>query len=74
MKLQENAEVEIYCPRCVPAPKLIVKTNSHNDSQFLSCPNYPNCLYTRSLPVDLVMITQGPRACLDSKAQRRTRK
>ncbi|MBN1815340.1 MAG: topoisomerase DNA-binding C4 zinc finger domain-containing protein [Anaerolineae bacterium] len=59
MKLQENAEVEVYCPHCVPPVRLVVKTNTRNGSQFLGCPNWPDCTYTRPLTEDLVMIAQG---------------
>lgn len=59
MKLQENAEVERYCPVCSPPPKLIVKTNRKNGNQFLGCPNWPNCTHTEPIPESLRMKAAG---------------
>jgi restriction system protein len=37
------------CPRCESV--LIEKRNRRTGEAFLGCPNYPECKYTRSLPV-----------------------
>ena len=60
MKLQERATVNRYCPVCNPdPPKLIVRTNRQNDSQFLGCPNYPECNHTESIPEHIYMEAAG---------------
>ena len=58
-KFERNKQSEIHCPNCTPAVKLIVKTNRKNDNQFLGCPNWPNCNYTRSIPESWIMIANG---------------
>lgn len=58
-KLRDNKEIEIYCPSCAPLRKLIVKTNRHTDSQFLGCPNWPECNYTRPIPESIRMEQAG---------------
>jgi len=63
VKLQDRAETSIYCPRCKAegrgAVKLIVRTNRQNDSQFLGCPNWPNCTHTESIPEWIKMEAAG---------------
>jgi ssDNA-binding Zn-finger/Zn-ribbon topoisomerase 1 len=56
---ENNLESDIPCPNCVPPRKLIVKTNRHNNNQFLGCPNYPDCDYTRSIPEAWKMRANG---------------
>lgn len=66
MKFEENAESDILCPQCKPPRKLIVKTNRHTDHQFLGCPNYPECNYTRGIPEEWVMRAQGQPGLFDN--------
>ena len=58
-----NSEVDIYCPDCKTAGrgavKLIVKTVHNSDRQFLGCPNWPDCNYTRGIPESVVMRANG---------------
>ncbi len=61
VKLQDNLEVNIFCPTCKPPRKLIVKTNRQNGNQFLGCPNWPNCDYTRGIPEELILRAQGQK-------------
>lgn len=58
-KFKDNTEADIYCPECVPLRKLIVKTNRHTGNQFLGCPNWPECEYTRAIPEAWIMRAQG---------------
>ena len=58
-----NAEVAIYCPTCKEAGrgavKLIVRTVHSSDRQFLGCPNWPDCDYTRGIPESMIMRANG---------------
>ena len=58
-KLKEGTQVNVFCPNCSPAVKLIVRTNRANGSQFLGCPNWPMCGHSQGLPQDLIMRLQG---------------
>jgi ssDNA-binding Zn-finger/Zn-ribbon topoisomerase 1 len=60
-KFLENTESAVLCPECNPPRKLIVKTNQHNGSQFLGCPNYPDCHHTQPIPEEWVMRMEGQR-------------
>lgn len=55
----DRSEVDIYCPLCKQdgrgAVKLIVRTVHNSDRQFLGCPNWPNCEYTRGIPESMKM-------------------
>jgi len=59
--LENNKQVERYCPNCSPMVKLRVKTNRVNGNQFLGCPNWPDCDYTDSIPESLIMEVQGQK-------------
>jgi ssDNA-binding Zn-finger/Zn-ribbon topoisomerase 1 len=59
---EENFESEILCPNCIQPPKLIVKTNRKTGSQFLGCPNFPECNYTHEIPEAWIMRAQGQPA------------
>lgn len=65
-KFVENTESDILCPQCNPPRKLIVKTNRHNDNQFLGCPNYPDCNYTRGIPEAWKMRAAGQAGLFDT--------
>ena len=58
-KLPEGQSVSIVCPKCAPMVKLVIRTNCANGSQFLGCPNFPQCSFVRELPIDLVMRSLG---------------
>lgn len=64
-KFVENTESDILCPQCDPPRKLIVKTNRHTDHQFLGCPNYPECNFTRGIPEEWVMRANGQPSLFD---------
>lgn len=64
-KFVENTESDILCPQCNPPRKLIVKTNRFTDHQFLGCPNYPECKYTRSIPEEWIMRANGQPSLFD---------
>lgn len=62
-KLQDRMTVNVFCPRCSPSVKLIVRTNRLNDSQFLGCPNWPeSCHHTQPIPQDLIMQALGAKS------------
>jgi len=67
VKFPDNTESDLRCPRC--ERKLIVKTNRHTDHQFLGCPNYPECDYTRGIPEEWIMRAQGQPGLFDEVKQ-----
>ena len=56
-KFEANKETDIPCPTC--GAKLIVKTNKANGNQFLGCPRWPECNYTRPIPESWKMRAAG---------------
>lgn len=56
----------IPCPDCGPAVELIVRTNRENGSQFLGCPNYPDCTYRRGIPEEWKLRQAGQPGLFDS--------
>ena len=63
-KIKNGTEVSITCPECENKPfpamvKLIVRTNSITDEQFLGCPNYPACRHTQPLSESIRMRLLG---------------
>jgi len=57
--LPNGKEVERSCPRCRVAVKLVVRTNRQNETQFLGCPNWPECDYTEPIPEYVKLKAQG---------------
>lgn len=57
--LPNGKEVELVCPKCVPPPKLVMRTNRQNGSQFLGCQNYPMCNFTMEIPEHIRLRAQG---------------
>jgi ssDNA-binding Zn-finger/Zn-ribbon topoisomerase 1 len=47
------------CPKCGPVVRLIVRTNTKTNEQFLGCENWPECFYTEPLSEDLKMELLG---------------
>jgi ssDNA-binding Zn-finger/Zn-ribbon topoisomerase 1 len=54
-----NTESEILCPDCKPARKPVVKTNRTTGNQFLGCPSYPECTFTREIPEAWILRANG---------------
>jgi len=59
-KFENNLPTDIPCPKC-KGTTLIVKTNHINENQFLGCPNWPDCEYTRQIPEAWKMRAQGQK-------------
>lgn len=57
--LTTGLEVAITCPKCGPATKLKVRENHQNGSQFLGCPNWPQCDHTQGIPEHVKMEAAG---------------
>lgn len=55
----DGQESQVPCASCGVATKLIVKTNAARGTQFLGCPNYPDCHYTASIPESWKMRRAG---------------
>lgn len=49
-EFQNNKPVDLRCPKCSADTRLLIKTNRHTGGQFLGCPNWPECDYTREIP------------------------
>lgn len=54
---KNGTESDVTCPDC--KTKLKVRTNRENGSQFLGCPNYPECRHTHPIPESWIMRAQG---------------
>mgnify|MGYP000844728180 CR=1 FL=1 len=65
IKFENNSESDIVCPNCKRHTKLVVKTNRKTDHQFLGCPNYPECDYTREIPQEWIMRASGQPGLFD---------
>lgn len=61
-KFENNLQTSIPCGDC--DKKLIVKTNRATGSQFLGCPDWPECLYTRPIPESWIMRVNGQEELL----------
>ena len=55
-QLRETAKA---CPKCGPATRLVIQTNSLTNAKFLGCSEYPKCKYTEQLPADIEMKSTG---------------
>lgn len=69
MKYPNNKPTDILCQKCDDGTTLIVKTNRQNDNQFLGCPNWPECDYTRSIPEEWRMREAGQVGLFDGLEQ-----
>ena len=58
-KIPDNLRIEKYCPSCGSGAKMVVRTNHQNDSQFLGCPNWPECNRTEPIPESIMMQFAG---------------
>lgn len=63
-KIPDETTVTTTYPECGAWPfpqvvKLIVRTNSFSEEQFLGCPNYPDCRHTQSLSEAMRMRLAG---------------
>lgn len=68
-QFENNLETDIPCPHCVPVVNLRVKTNRANGNQFLGCPNWPECEYTRPIPEAWKMRAAGQVGLFDVAAK-----
>ena len=65
MKYENNKPTDILCPVCDDGTVLIVKTNRQSDHQFLGCPKWPECEYTRGIPEEWKMREAGQVGLFD---------
>ena len=65
MKFKDNKSTGITCPECEYDSELIVRTNRTTDHQFLGCPTWPECEYTRGIPEEWIMRAQGQIGLFD---------
>jgi ssDNA-binding Zn-finger/Zn-ribbon topoisomerase 1 len=63
-KFPNGAVSGVNCPNCFPE-KFVVRTNRENDSQFLGCPNYPQCTETAPIPEEWIMRQNGQKELFD---------
>ncbi len=59
MKFKDGLKSTISCSNCGPTVVLIVRTNKQNRSQFLACPNWPDCKHTQEIPESWRMRASG---------------
>ena len=50
-------KIEIACSKC--GADLVVRTNSETNEEFLGCGRFPECKFTRPMPVDVLLRRQG---------------
>ena len=62
-KLPNNMPTHVFCPKCREDGRgfvtLIVKSNRHNDNQFLGCPQWPDCDHTEEITEEMRMRLHG---------------
>jgi ssDNA-binding Zn-finger/Zn-ribbon topoisomerase 1 len=58
LQFVDGLRADIVCPDCGDA-KLIVRTNRLSGHQFLGCPRWPECEYTREIPEAWLMRAAG---------------
>lgn len=62
-KFPNNMKTGIFCPVCPEHGRgqvnLIVKTNKHNENQFLGCPKWPLCGHTQEITEEMRMRLSG---------------
>jgi ssDNA-binding Zn-finger/Zn-ribbon topoisomerase 1 len=63
--MKDNQPVSIICPECIPTVKLIIKTNKRDQSQFLGCPNWPDCDHTEEIPISIKLRERGEKSLFD---------
>jgi ssDNA-binding Zn-finger/Zn-ribbon topoisomerase 1 len=63
-RFENNLSTSFICPECNDGTHLRIKTNNANGGQFLGCPNWPECVYTRPIPESWVMRAQGQEELL----------
>ena len=61
-KFENNTQTSIPCEDC--GAKLIIKTNRQNGNQFLGCPNWPECEFTRDIPESYKLRAMGQEELL----------
>lgn len=59
MKFANGTKSTISCLNCGPVVVLVVRTNKQNQSQFLACPNWPECRHTQEIPESWHMRAAG---------------
>lgn len=60
----DGKRVAKSCPKCGPAHRLLIRTNSENGSQFLGCGNFPQCRHTEPIPESMKMELRGYKRLL----------
>lgn len=62
--IPDNTPTAKACPRCAADVRLVVKTNRNNGTQFLGCPNWPDCSHTEALPESMKLAAAGQKRLL----------
>ena len=57
--IRDGQYVEISCPECGVATQLMVRRNRTSDTQFLGCPNWPECDHTQPITEEMRMRAAG---------------
>ena len=58
---EDGKESELICPDCPGEIRLVVRRNRNNGNQFLGCPNWPDCSYTKGIPESWRMERAGQK-------------
>lgn len=58
-----NEQIDIDCPECLASghgrQTLVARTNRQSGHEFLGCPRWPDCQYTKKLPEWVLMERAG---------------
>ena len=74
-KLEDGKDSRILCQNCTGIKGqtyLVVRTNRQNGQQFLGCPNWPECDYTRPIPDCIKMRLSGAPELFDAGGEHET--
>lgn len=66
---QAGREMKIHCPQCASSGRgqvyLVVRTNRKTQTDFLGCPEWPECSYTAQMPEYVKMMASGQPTLFD---------
>lgn len=72
MNTQSTSTPSIPCPTCADNGRgsvmLIVRVNRKTGTEFLGCPEWPECTYTQPIPESVLMRLAGQPTLFDAAA------
>jgi ssDNA-binding Zn-finger/Zn-ribbon topoisomerase 1 len=72
MNTQPTPTLSIPCPACAESGRghtlLVVRVNRKTGTEFLACPEWPECTYTQPIPESVLMRLAGQPTLFDTAA------